>query len=103
MLSEFVQDYVNGDESIVRQSPRVDSLGSTAPVAWHIRGHWSKMANCGETRGGVAQDYHRLYKDAKEARYEGGEYTPLDLAPIEKRYLSIRAAMRKALSLSPAS
>jgi hypothetical protein len=63
-------------------------------------GRWSKMPSFAETRA-LSQDFHRLYKDAKEARYEGGEYTPLDMAPIEKRYLAIRTAMRKALSLSP--
>lgn len=61
---------------------------------------WAKMENEPETRvlGGTMMT---LYGDAKEARYEGGEYAPMDLEPIRKRYKTIRTAMRSALGLAP--
>ena len=59
---------------------------------------WAKMANHAETRA-ISDEFHRLYKDAKEARYEGGEYTPMDLEPIERLYLRVRTAIRQALGI----
>ncbi len=67
-----------------------------------VAGHsdrWGKMARYDETRP-LGTAFQRLYKDAKEARYEGGEYTPADLEVIERVYRRIRGAMRTALSLS---
>lgn len=67
-----------------------------------VAGHsdrWGKMARYDETRP-LGTALQRLYKDAKEARYEGGEYTPADLEVIERVYRRIRGAMRTALSLS---
>jgi hypothetical protein len=66
-----------------------------------IEGHsdrFAKMASHGETRA-VLTAFERLYKDSKEARYQGGEYTPLDLDGIKRRYEQIRNAMRQALRL----
>lgn len=61
---------------------------------------WAKMASLPETRV-LGATMMTLYNDAKEARYEGGEYAPLDLGPIRKRYLTVRTAMRSALGLPP--
>jgi len=61
-------------------------------------GRWPKLTAFPETRA-IYDVYEQLYKDAKEARYAGGEYTPLDLVPIEGRYNQVRSAMRKALGL----
>lgn len=51
-----------------------------------------------ETRA-IFEAYEQLYKDAKEARYEGGEYAPADLQAIERRYTKVIGAMRQALGL----
>ncbi len=58
----------------------------------------SDPINQDETRK-IFDNFERLHKNAKEGRYEGGEYAPLDLAAIEARYNTVRSAMRKALNL----
>lgn len=60
---------------------------------------WAKMTNYDETRK-IGEIFHELYKDAKEARYEGTEFAPLDLEPIQRRYDQARQAMRNALGLN---
>ncbi len=66
-----------------------------------VEGHsdrWTKLARYPETQA-IYESYERLYKEAKEARYEGGEYTPIDLQSIERLYNQVRSAMRAALGL----
>ena len=41
----------------------------------------------------------RIDKDAKEARYDAGEYTPRDLDPIRRRYERLRERLRQILGL----
>lgn len=76
----------------------MSSSGSTSPLVAGHSDRWAKMARYDETRPLVAA-FERLYKDAKEARYEGGEYTPADLETIERVYERIRKAMRVGLAL----
>ena len=66
-----------------------------------IAGHgdrWAKMGNAPETRV-ILEPFERLYKEAKEARYHGGDYTPADLSTVERLYQRVRAAMRETLRL----
>lgn len=48
----------------------------------------------------IAEDYHRLYKEAKEARYEGAEFTSADLESVERLYSRVRNRVRAILQLS---
>ena len=78
----------------------VDAFLATRGHA-QIEGHsdrWAKMGRYNETRLSI-EPFGRLYKDAKEARYQGGEYAPADLAEIERLYLQVRRSMRQALGL----
>ena len=66
-----------------------------------IAGHsdrWAKMANFPETRA-VRIEFEQLYKDAKEALYQGTVYTPADIAMVRPLYDGVRSAMRAALGL----
>ena len=63
-------------------------------------GRWAKLPNYDETRP-LAETFHRLYKEAKEARYEGADFAPPDLAAVERLYVKVRGAMRTALGHQP--
>jgi CHAD domain-containing protein len=56
----------------------------------------AKMGSCPATRA-IIEDYHRLYKEAKQARYECTEFTKYDLDAVRPLYESVRNAMRRAL------
>ena len=56
------------------------------------------MGNYRETRA-IIEPFERLYEEAKEARYHGGNYTPADLSTVERLYQRVRAAMRETLRL----
>jgi hypothetical protein len=78
----------------------VDAFLATKGHA-QIDGHsdrWTKIARYPETRA-IEDDYRRLYKEAKEARYDGGEFTPKDLESVEKLYRNVRSFLRKELGL----
>ena len=67
-----------------------------------IAGHsdrWAKMSAYPETRE-LTESFERLYKEAKEARYQGGQYTPADLEVVRRLYEQVRGRMRTALRLS---
>jgi hypothetical protein len=67
-----------------------------------IAGHsdrWAKMSAQAETRE-ITVPFERLYKEAKEARYEGGQYTPLELDAVRPLYDLVRGRMRAALGLA---
>ena len=66
-----------------------------------IAGHsdrWATMANSLETRA-VRIESEQLYKEAKDARYQGTVYTPADIATVWPLYDGVRSAMRAALGL----
>lgn len=69
---------------------------------WHqIDGHsdrTAKMGACAATRA-IAEDYHRLYKEAKQARYECTQFTKYDLDDVRPLFERVRDAMRQALKL----
>lgn len=79
----------------------VDALLS-AEKGWHeIEGRsdrTAKMGACDTTRA-ILDDYHQLYKEAKEARYECSEVTKYDLDSIRPLYEKVRGALRRALGL----
>jgi CHAD domain-containing protein len=60
---------------------------------------WSKCGQYSSELGAVEDDLHQLYKDAREARYDAGQFTPRDLEPIRKRYERVRAEIRRLLAL----
>ena len=67
-----------------------------------IAGHsdrWARMSAQVETRE-ITPPFERLYKEAKEARYEGGQYTPLELDAVRPLYELVRGRMRAALGLA---
>jgi len=57
------------------------------------------MSAQAETRE-ITEPFERLYKEAKEARYEGGQYTPADLDAVRPVYELVRGRMRAALGLA---
>lgn len=81
----------------------VDAVLS-AKHGWHaVEGHTGrtpKMTNCSDTRP-IRDDYQELYKEAKQARYEGTGFTQADLAQIRPLFVRVRSAMRAALNLPP--
>ncbi len=66
-----------------------------------VAGHSDRWAKCElyPELQPIASEFHQLYKDAKEARYDAGEYTLRDLEPIQRRYERIRATLRGLLGL----
>lgn len=48
----------------------------------------------------VGEELHELYKDAKQARYQGREYDDAKFERARRRYEMIRRTMRAALGLS---
>src|SRR5262245_17874434 len=58
---------------------------------FQVEGHsdrWTKMSRYDETKA-IESKFRRLYKDAKEARYDGGEFTSADLTSVDGLYQAV--------------
>jgi hypothetical protein len=60
---------------------------------------WALMENFPETRS-IFGHFQRLYKESKEARYQGTPFTGPDLDGVKPLYIQVRDAMRKSLGLT---
>lgn len=66
-----------------------------------IDGHkqrWALLVNFDETRA-ISAPFRRLYKESKQARYEGTAFTASDLDHVRPLYEQVRNGMRAALAL----